>query len=160
MYRCFRPLFSACLAVVVCLHAGAQVSLPLQQLKVNSPFGKRTHPITGQPDFHRGVDLAARCDPVLNIMNGTITETGYNAILGYYIRISHGDFTSIYGHLSYILVAPCEKVVAGQLIGITGSTGRTTGEHLHFSIRFRDDYLNPLLFLKTLLAPVQVPALN
>jgi murein DD-endopeptidase MepM/ murein hydrolase activator NlpD len=134
------------------------VSLPLLQLRVNSPFGKRIHPVTGQPDLHKGVDLAARCDPVLSVMDGTVSSTGSNPILGSFIRITHGEFQSIYGHLSYILVKPGEPVTAGRVIGITGSTGRVTGEHLHFSIRFRDKYLNPLHFLKSLLLPEQTPS--
>lgn len=150
----FSRIYTLLLALLFFLNAGAQVSLPLQQLQVNSPFGKRIHPVTGKTDFHRGVDLAARCDPILSIMKGTVIETGYNLILGYYIKIAHGEFTSIYGHLSFILVAPGESVTAGLPIGISGTTGRTTGEHLHFSIRFREIYLNPLLFLKTLLEPV------
>ncbi|MDN8834145.1 M23 family metallopeptidase, partial [Staphylococcus aureus] len=84
-------------------------------------------------DLHKGVDLAARCDPVLSVMEGTVSSTGFNPILGSFIRIKHGEFQSIYGHLSYILVTPGDSVTAGQFIGITGSTGRVTGEHLHFS---------------------------
>lgn len=133
------------------------VSLPLMQLRVNSSFGNRTHPVTGQSDLHKGVDLAARCDPVLSVMEGTVSSTGFNPILGSFIRIKHGEFQSIYGHLSYILVTPGDSVTAGQFIGITGSTGRVTGEHLHFSIRFKDKYLNPLHFLRSLLLPDSRP---
>ena len=129
------------------------VSLPLPQLRVNSSFGKRIHPITRQPDLHKGVDLAASCDPVLSIMDGTISDTGFNFKLGNYIRITHGEFQSIYGHLSQILVRPGQPVTAGEPIGITGATGRVTGEHLHFSIRFGDKFINPLHFLRSLLLP-------
>jgi murein DD-endopeptidase MepM/ murein hydrolase activator NlpD len=135
-----------------------KVTLPLLHLRVNSPFGIRKHPVTGQPDVHKGVDLAAHCDPVLSVMDGAVSSTGSNPILGSFIRITHGEFQSIYGHLSYILVTPGEPVTAGQFIGITGSTGRVTGEHLHFSIRFKDRYLNPLHFLKSLLLPEQRPS--
>ncbi len=136
----------------------ANVSLPLLKLRINSSFGKRIHPVTGQPDLHKGVDLSARCDPVLSVMDGTVSSTGSNPILGNFIRITHGEFQSIYGHLSYILVTTGEPVTAGQFIGVTGSTGRVTGEHLHFSIRFRDKYLNPLHFLRSLLLPEQLPS--
>ncbi|KQB99857.1 M23 family metallopeptidase [Pedobacter sp. Hv1] len=131
------------------------ICLPLGQLYVNSPFGKRIHPVTGHPDFHRGVDLAARYDPVFSIMDGKVSATGYNPILGNYVRIMHGQFQSVYGHLSYILVLSGDEVIAGQPIGITGATGRVTGEHLHFSIKFRERYLNPLFFLKTLMTSEQ-----
>lgn len=131
-------------------------SLPLINLRVTSSFGYRVHPVTNRYDLHRGVDFAARCDPVLNILDGTVTDTGFNPILGKYVRISHGDFQSIYGHLSQILVIPGEPAKAGQVIGVTGATGRVTGEHLHFSIRFKDKYINPLHFLRSLLLPEQL----
>lgn len=124
------------------------LSLPLAHLIVTSSFGRRIHPVTGKPDFHQGVDLAARNDPVYAIMDGTVCETGTHPILGIYIRINHGDIQSIYGHLSHTLVLKDQTVMAGQPIGITGSTGRITGEHLHFSIKFGDRYIHPLLFLK------------
>ncbi len=136
-----------------------KVSLPLLQLRVNSSFGKRIHPVTGLPDQHKGVDLAARCDPVLSVMDGKVSSTGCNPTLGSFVRIKHGEFQSIYGHLSYILITPGELVTARQVIGITGSTGRVTGEHLHFSIRFKDKYLNPLHFLRLLLLPEQPPSI-
>ena len=149
------------LLLLLAINAPAQnitnVSLPLPQLRVTSSFGKRVHPVTGYPDLHKGVDLAARCDPVLSIMGGTVRDTGFNPVLGNYIGIAHGEFQSIYGHLSYILVVPGEPVTSGEVIGITGATGRVTGEHLHFSIRFRDRYLNPLHFLRSLLLPEQQP---
>lgn len=131
-------------------------SLPLINLRVTSGYGYRVHPVTKKNDLHRGIDFAARCDPVLNILDGTVTDTGYNPILGKYVRISHGDFQSIYGHLSQILVIPGEPATAGQVIGVTGVTGRVTGEHLHFSIRFKNKYINPLHFLKSLLLPEQL----
>ncbi|RZJ92815.1 MAG: M23 family metallopeptidase [Chryseobacterium sp.] len=129
------------------------VYLPLQKLSITSSFGMRIHPVTGKTDFHRGIDLAADCDPVLNIMDGKVKSIGFDPILGNYVRIQHGEFLSIYGHLSHILVTNGETVGAGYIIGVTGATGRVTGEHLHFSIRYRGRYLNPLLFLKSLLVP-------
>ncbi len=124
------------------------ISLPLAHLIVTSSFGWRIHPILGKPDFHRAVDLAARNDPVYSIMDGKVCETGKLHILGNYVRIDHGDIQSLYGHLSHALVQAGQTVLAGQPIGITGSTGRATGEHLHFSIVFGDKYIHPLLFLK------------
>ncbi|KAA8476837.1 peptidase M23-like protein [Arcticibacter tournemirensis] len=161
MNRHFKGAYTLSLLLLLTINAPAQdimnVSLPLPQLRVTSSFGKRVHPVTGYPDLHKGVDLAARCDPVLSIMNGMVSATGFNPILGNYIRIAHGEFQSIYGHLSYILVMPGEQVTAGEVVGITGATGRVTGEHLHFSIRFRDKYLNPLHFLRSLLLSEQPP---
>ncbi|MFD2964387.1 MULTISPECIES: M23 family metallopeptidase [Olivibacter] len=130
----------------------------MPQLRVTSSFGKRVHPVTGLPDLHKGIDLAARCDPVLSVMDGTVIDTGFNPILGKYIRIAHGEFQSIYGHLSYILVTPGEPVSGGEFIAVTGATGRVTGEHLHFSIRYRGRYINPLHFLRSLLLPRRPPS--
>ncbi|MGB4010209.1 MAG: M23 family metallopeptidase, partial [Zwartia sp.] len=113
---------------------GVNISLPLAHLIVTSSFGWRIQPILGKPDFHRAVDLAARNDPVYSIMDGIVCETGKHPILGNYVRIGHGNIQSIYGHLSHSLVKTDQTILAGQPIGITGSTGRATGEHLHFSI--------------------------
>ncbi|MES2446597.1 MAG: M23 family metallopeptidase [Bacteroidota bacterium] len=126
------------------------LSLPLARLTVTSSFGWRIHPVTGKPDFHRGVDLAARNDPVFSMMDGRVAATGADPILGIFIRIDHGDIQSIYGHLSLGLVQTGQSVLAGQPIGVTGSTGRSTGEHLHFSINFGDKHIHPLLFIKAL----------
>ncbi|MFN0293561.1 M23 family metallopeptidase [Pedobacter helvus] len=135
-------------------------SLPLENLKITSGYGYRIHPVTKQHDFHKGIDLAARCDPVLSVLAGIVTETGYNPILGKYVRIGHGDFQSIYGHLSYILVCRGDTVDAKQPIAITGTTGRVTGEHLHFSVKFRNNPINPLLFLWQMALPEQMPSIT
>ncbi|MFD2285981.1 M23 family metallopeptidase [Pedobacter petrophilus] len=98
-------------------------------------------------DFHRGIDLRARNEPVFAFFAGKVSSTGYNPILGKFIRIEHGGLESIYGHLSFILVEIGEEVYSGQAIGVTGSTGRVTGEHLHFSLKSGGVYINPLLFI-------------
>lgn len=123
-------------------------SPPLDRLKVTSPFGYRIHPISGKTSHHNGVDFAARSDPVLNVLNGRVKETGKHKLLGKYIRIAYGEIETIYGHLSHILVSPYDTVIAGQPIAITGSTGRVTGEHLHFSVKFNGKFLDPLKFLR------------
>ena len=125
--------------------------LPLTQLFVTSSFGARIHPVTGKMDFHKGVDLAAKGNLVFSILEGEVIQVGYNAILGIFIRISHHNCTSIYGHLSYILVSPGELIKGGQPIAITGATGRVTGEHLHFSIKVGDVYVDPLMYLMSLI---------
>ncbi|MFC0513159.1 M23 family metallopeptidase [Mucilaginibacter angelicae] len=123
------------------------ICLPLTGLYITSSFGFRRHPVTGIHAFHNGIDFRARSDTVYAIMKGTVTDAGYDGLLGIHIGIGHGDFTSVYGHLSQVFVAPDEPVEAGQPIGITGKTGRVTGEHLHFSIRFRGRYIDPLEFI-------------
>jgi murein DD-endopeptidase MepM/ murein hydrolase activator NlpD len=125
-----------------------EIAFPLKHLKQTSRFGWRIHPITGEFQFHKGVDLAARNDTVFSIMNGVVTKIGNNPFIGNYILITHPDeVQSLYGHLSAIAVLPDEQVNAGQPIGITGATGRVTGEHLHFSIKYHGHELSPLAFL-------------
>jgi murein DD-endopeptidase MepM/ murein hydrolase activator NlpD len=127
--------------------------LPLKRLRQTSGFGWRVHPITGKFQLHKGIDLAARHDTVYSILNGIVTTIGYNGFIGNYIIINHpDDVQSIYGHLSIISVLPDEQVMAGQAIGITGATGRVTGEHLHFSIKYQGRELSPLAFLSGLFA--------
>lgn len=122
--------------------------LPLRCLRLTSGFGWRVHPITGQFQFHKGIDLATRHDTVFSVLNGVVSKVGYNRLIGNYILIAHpGDMQSLYGHLSIIAVLPDEQVMAGQAIGITGLSGRVTGEHLHFSIKYRGRELSPLAFL-------------
>ncbi|SDP47068.1 Peptidase family M23 [Mucilaginibacter sp. OK268] len=128
--------------IVCCL-----ICLPLSRLYITSSFGYRRHPVTGIYAFHNGVDFRARSDTVYALMKGTVTGTGYDSLLGISISIRHEVFTSIYGHLSQVFVSPDESVEAGQPIGVTGKTGRVTGEHLHFSIRFRGHYVDPLEFI-------------
>lgn len=128
-----------------------EMSLPLDSLQISSPYGVRIHPLEGQKHFHRGVDLRASADTVKAILKGEVICCGYDQHLGYFIRIRHGPIESLYGHLSMYFVQSSDRVNAGQPIGVTGNTGRSTGEHLHFSI-FRDGKpVNPLGFLATVL---------
>jgi len=129
------------------------VFLPLEKLRVTSGFGPRVHPITGKQDFHQGVDLSARASAVFSIMDGLITKTGSTAILGNFVRISHGEFESVYVHLSMVLAKEGETIVAGSIIGISGNTGRSIGEHLHFGVSYRGRMIDPLDFLWRISAP-------
>src|SRR5690606_9645482 len=143
--------------IPIWLEAQVSVLPPLPRLNVTSPFGQRIHPVTGRPDYHNGVDFAARSDPVLSVLDGTVKETGNHPNLGKYIRTLHGEVELIYGHLSRLLVSTGDTVYVGQPIGITGATGRVTGEHLHFSVKFKGKYLDPLKFLHSLRAQSNNP---
>lgn len=127
-----------------------RVVSPLAEYRITSRFGWRKHPVTGKRDFHNGIDLAARAQVVRSVMAGKVESTGYHKNLGNYVRIDHGFAKSIYGHLSRITVSTGEHVFAGYPIGITGTTGRTTGEHLHFSVRRNNTYIDPSKFLRGL----------
>jgi len=119
--------------------------LPLKHLSLTSPFGYRVHPITSQYRFHSGIDLRAHHDTVYAVFDGT-ASIGYNNFLGIYIRIINGDLTVIYGHLSALFTS-AGPVASGEPVALTGATGQVTGEHLHFSIKFKGHYLDPLKFL-------------
>ncbi|MBB6107842.1 murein DD-endopeptidase MepM/ murein hydrolase activator NlpD [Mucilaginibacter lappiensis] len=127
------------------------VCLPLKHLHINSDFGFRIHPLTGKYAMHAGVDLKARHDTVYAILDGLVKSTGFDNGLGIYIRLAHGETESVYSHLSQIFIANADSVTSGEPIGITGSTGHVTGEHLHFSICYRRKYINPIEFLYELL---------
>ena len=80
-------------------------------------------------------------------MDGKVDAVGYNDLLGIYIKLNHSDIESLYGHLSQVFVNPGESLFAGDPIGITGATGRVTGEHLHFCIIYQHHYIDPMEFL-------------
>ncbi|WP_316738477.1 M23 family metallopeptidase [Pedobacter aquatilis] len=148
MKTCFAILFS----ILLVFQARAQIkmALPLNSLHITSGFGFRIHPVTGIRDFHRGVDLRAKSEPVFAILPGRVIACGYQPILGNYVKMQHGDLVSIYGHLSLVLVEASLKIPAGFLIGISGESGRTTGAHLHFAISLGGVYINPIRFLYAL----------
>jgi murein DD-endopeptidase MepM/ murein hydrolase activator NlpD len=130
------------------------ICLPLSRLKVNSGYGWRYHPLTGKLQFHKGVDLAARGDTVYCILDGIVGRIGNDGLTGNYIVVSHAcGIESLYGHLSAIAVMPGDTVGAGSVLGLTGSTGLVTGEHLHFAVRCDGKDVPPLQFLSGLLRP-------
>jgi len=114
--------------------------------RISSYFGRRNDPFTGLLSSHSGVDIANDYGaPVLASGDGVVTDTGYSPVLGNYIRIDQGQgFASVYGHLSAILTRPGRRVLAGQRIGKVGSTGYSTGPHLHFSAYRWDRLINPM----------------
>jgi len=121
--------------------------LPLRQVTLTSAYGYRVHPVTGKYAFHSGIDLRARNDTVFAVLPGHVSTVSFNPLLGIYIQLDHGELETTYGHLAQILVLPGDSVNAGSPVGISGSTGRVTGEHLHFSMRLHGRSINPLAFL-------------
>ena len=119
------------------------VCYPLRRMKVNSPYGYRKDPFTGKRKFHNGVDLHARGDEALAMMEGTVLKVGQDRISGKYVVLRHGEFTVSYCHLSRILVSKDETVRPRDAVGITGSTGRSTGEHLHLTCRRNGKNVDP-----------------
>lgn len=103
---------------------------------ISSSFGYRTHPISGQVRFHQGTDIAAaEGTPVLAAYSGNVEVAGWFGGLGLAVVISHGDrHETRYGHMSEVLVKPGQYVKQGTVIGLVGSTGFSTGPHLHFEL--------------------------
>ena len=109
---------------------------PLRDFRVTSLYGPRVNPVTGRTGHHRGIDLAApEGTEVFSVRSGTVIDTGFNSILGNYIMIAHdNNWVSVYGHLSSINVILNSRYPGGSFIGRVGSTGMSTGPHLHFEL--------------------------
>lgn len=118
--------------------------------RISDDYGNRMHPTLGVEKFHNGIDLAAPSgSPILSAYSGTVIAADYSSTMGNYIMINHGDgvFT-IYMHASSLLVSKGASVSQGQKIALVGSTGRSTGPHLHFSVRVNGNYVSPWNYLK------------
>lgn len=123
------------------------VCYPLSSVKINSPYGCRKDPFTGKRKFHNGIDLHARSAKVFAMMQGRVLKVGQDKVSGKYVTLQHGSFIVSYCHLSQISVSQGQAVLPGDVVGITGNTGRCTGEHLHISIRHNGEHINPRIFL-------------
>lgn len=117
--------------------------------RITSPFGYRTHPVTGQQgSFHAGVDIAGS-GPIRASRAGTVTQASFSGSYGYTVIIDHGNgYSTLYAHMQPNLsVAPGQSVSQGQQLGIMGTTGRSTGVHLHFEIRKNGSVVNPMSYI-------------
>ena len=124
---------------------------PVSGWKLTSPFGMRTHPILKTQRMHNGIDMAcAQGTPIYATRAGKVTQASYQAGgAGNYVSINHLDgFSSIYMHMTHYVVSVGQTVSAGQLIGYVGSTGLSTGPHLHFGISYAGTYVNPLAYIR------------
>lgn len=117
---------------------------------VSSVYGYRTDPFTGEIAAHNGLDIAAKAgSDIFAALDGTVELASHtNGDYGNYIIINHGAFKTLYGHCQSLKVKKGDKVLAGQVIATCGSTGRSTGPHLHFEIRIGDRRIDPTPFLK------------
>ena len=123
---------------------------PVSGYTISSTFGNRLHPVLGYYRMHNGIDMAcAQGTPIYATRAGTVTTASYQAGgAGNYVSINHGDgFASIYMHMTNYVVSAGQTVSQGQLIGYVGSTGISTGPHLHFGISYAGTYVNPLAYI-------------
>lgn len=118
--------------------------------KINSPFGWRRHPITKRRSFHTGIDIKARTGILIRAAKaGKVAYSGWMGGYGRVVVINHGGgYSTLYAHCSKLLVRKGTKVAAGKVIAKVGSSGRTTGPHLHFEVRKNNKAINPLRVLR------------
>ena len=123
---------------------------PLKSYTITSSFGNRVHPVLGYERFHEGVDMSTYTNtPIYAARGGKVTVASYqDGGAGYYVNINHGDgFSSIYMHMTRYIVSKGQYVEQGQVIGYVGSTGLSTGPHLHFGISKNGTYVNPMKYI-------------
>ena len=121
--------------------------LPLDTLVATSPYGYRIDPFTRKRKMHSGMDFRASSDKVYAMMPGRVLKVGYDKISGNYVTLQHGSITVSYCHLSQVLKNKNELVTVGEVVGVTGNTGRSTGEHLHLTCKIKGRAIDPSLIL-------------
>lgn len=139
----------------------SKIVMPLnREISITSPYGIRTHPIFRATKFHHGIDLVANYENVYSVLDGIVTETGWdNNGGGNYIKINHFNrFETAYLHLSEIYYRVGEFVKAGFIIAKSGNSGNSTGPHLHFSVKEFGQSINPSHFLNDLIKVNQLIA--
>lgn len=125
--------------------------------KISSKFGNRTDPLRKKKAFHPGIDFRGNTGDEIRATGDAIVEkASRNKVMGRYIILSHGNgFETIYAHMHKTLVSKGDKVTRGQVIGQIGNTGRSTGSHLHYGIKYNGKSINPMKYLKV--ASLSIP---
>ena len=118
---------------------------PTEYVRISSPFGSRIHPITHKRHGHKGIDLAApRNTPIYATADGVVTFSGRNGGYGNFVKLNHQNgYKTAYAHMNSIAVRKGKTVQKGDLIGYVGSTGSSTGNHLHYEVYYQDKLIDP-----------------
>ena len=124
------------------------VSYPLKKIIVTSPYGRRKDPFTGKRRSHNGLDLRARNEEVYAMMPGKVVKVSSDKRSGKYVTIRHGDYIVSYCHLSKALVKKGAKVLPGEVVAISGNTGRSTRPHLHITAKYGKKHIDPAILLQ------------
>ena len=130
---------------------GELFKLPISaKFRWSSPYGNRIDPIAGVQSFHTGTDMACPTGtPILAAMSGKVTTTGLNRVYGNYVIIDHGNgYQTLYAHMSKIIASKGQWVSQGTRIGLVGSTGYSTGPHLHFTVYKNGKLIDPMTVLR------------
>lgn len=124
--------------------------MPVEGVHLSSDFGMRVHPVLGGRRAHKGVDLAAPVGtPIYATADGVVSRADWFSSYGLYVSIEHGgSIETRYGHMSRLNVAAGQEVRKGDLIGFVGSTGRSTGPHLHYEVRVEGVAVNPIPYMQ------------
>ncbi len=127
--------------------------------KITSGYGRRSDPFVRKEAFHGGIDFKGRTgDKIEATADGTVIKSSYNKGLGHYVTLRHGNgYETVFGHMSKRLVKKGDKVQRGQVVGLVGNTGRSTGSHLHYEVRYRGKTVNPGKFLSVAKLSFTVP---
>ena len=117
---------------------------------ITSLYGKRIHPVTGRANNHTGIDVAAAGGTdIVSAKSGVVITSTYNNSYGNYVVVSHGNGEStLYAHMRKRLVSEGQTVKQGQVLGLVGTTGSSTGNHLHFEVRINGSRVDPLNYYK------------
>ena len=123
---------------------------PLDSLRMTSNFGLRWHPVTGGRRQHEGVDLASPVGtPIHATADGTVAKADWFGGYGLFVQLEHGGaLQTRYGHMSRLNVAAGQHVHKGDIIGYVGTTGRSTGPHLHYEVRVNGQPVNPIPYMQ------------
>ena len=123
---------------------------PIKGLKITSHYGLRTHPILHKKSMHHGIDFKGyHKSPIQATASAKVKFAGWSSSYGNVVILNHGnDIMTIYAHLSHLKVATGQTIKKNDVIGLQGSTGRSTGEHLHYEIRYKGKSINPVKFLQ------------
>jgi hypothetical protein len=124
--------------------------VPVDGVHLTSDFGMRWHPVMGGRRQHKGVDLAAPAGtPIRAAADGIVSRADWYSSYGLYVSVEHGgNFETRYGHMSRLNVAAGQMIRKGDVIGYVGSTGRSTGPHLHYEVRIAGEAVNPIPYLQ------------
>ncbi|HEX7871513.1 MAG TPA: M23 family metallopeptidase [Sphingobium sp.] len=123
---------------------------PVDDIKLTSNFGVRNDPFNGSHRMHQGIDIpGAIGTPIYATADGVVSRAEWAGGYGNLVEVNHGNgLQTRYGHMSKLIAQPNQRVVRGQLIGLMGSTGRSTGSHLHYEVRIAGAAVNPIPYLE------------
>lgn len=127
------------------------VYMPLSNMTITSHYGTRFHPIDKVYKEHNGIDLRADESLVYSVLDGIVSEAGYSTAAGNYMKIKHESFETIYLHLEKFYYTKGDIIKAGDIIALSGNTGKSTAPHLHFAVKEDGNYINPITFLNSLI---------